>query len=648
MKLKLFLPVFFIINIFGEPYPIDYWAVDPGMSNVNVSLNGKYISYEKKASKRSDVQLEILETDNLSSEPFIVTGDVMEIITSDWVSDDQLIIIFRQQVRDSIEGFNQGIYSYKAVKLDLDTKKFTELDKNRTVGSGKVFSTRVTNILPDDPNTILISYAEAQRGQTFRNASYYKYNLKTGKKRLVLKGNERYFNIQFDNDANPISATGYDERSKEYIYFTREPGSSSWVEVYRQSINDYEDFDIVSTYIDDNKSKVYVIANNGEDKTGLWLYDLKNKKYISKIYSDNVKDLNGPLYHYNQAKYPDEFIGVTTFKDRFKRIFLNNDLTLEVEALYYQLEQIIPNSHTVSIVSSDYDSKTFVVKNTAPNDPGSYYLIHNSQITYLGNEKPFLKSEDLASLSYISYPSSDGQTIYAYVHTPKGNGPHPLVVMPHGGPFVEERILFDEWPQFFANNGYMVIQPQYRGSYGYGIDFHKKAFIDGGEGGKKMQDDLDYGAKHLIEKGLVDKDNVYMFGWSYGGYTSLIASMNKEKLYKCVVAGAAVADLVQQYNYYGSRLDGAQKVRQEAYSKDSVNPIDHIDEIKVPLLIIHGDNDQRVPIKHAYKFVDELNKKDIKHEFIILEGADHFLGTIGYSNMLNMWSSSLDFIQSCN
>ena len=92
MKLKLFLPVFFIINISADPYPIDYWAVDPGMSNVNVSLNGKYISYEK-ASKRSDVQLEILETDNLSSEPFIVTGDVMEIITSDWVSDDQLIII---------------------------------------------------------------------------------------------------------------------------------------------------------------------------------------------------------------------------------------------------------------------------------------------------------------------------------------------------------------------------------------------------------------------------------------------------------------------------------------------------------------------------------------------------------------------------
>ena len=128
---------------------------------------------------------------------------------------------------------------------------------------------------------------------------------------------------------------------------------------------------------------------------------------------------------------------------------------------------------------------------------------------------------------------------------------------------MEVRLLKKE---FYLMNGHNFLQIMVIwlfnlsiGGHGYGIDFHKKAFINGGEGGKKMQDDLDYGAKYLIEKGQVDKDNVYMFGWSYGGYTSLIASMNKEKLYKCTVAGAAVADLVQQYNYYGSRLDGAQK-----------------------------------------------------------------------------------------
>ena len=645
---KFYLTSFLLSSfLYSEPYPIDYWAVDQGMNNVSVSLGGNYLAYEKKPSKNSNIQIEILETNNLEKEPFIVSGDVMEVITFDWVSDDQMIVIFRQQVRDSIEGFNQGIFSYKAVKLDLKSKKFTELDKSRTVGAGKVFSTRVVNILPDQPNTILISYAEAQRGQSFRNASYYKYDLKKGKRRLVLKGNEKYFNIRFDNKANPISATGYDERNKEYIYYSREPESSNWKEIYRKSINDYEDFDIVSKYIDDNKSQVYVIANNGEDKSGLWIYDLKTKSYIKKVFADSIKDLNGPLYHYNTAKYPRMFVGVSTFKDRYKRVFLNNETTLEIEALYYQLDQLIPNSHTTSIVSSNYESTTFVIKNTAPNDPGSYYLIHNNTIKYLGNVKPFLEPNELAELSYISYPSSDDTVIHAYVHTPKGDGPFPLVVMPHGGPFVEEKILFDEWPQFFANNGYMVIQPQYRGSYGYGMDFHKKAFINSGEGGKKMQDDLDYGAKYLIQNGTVDKDNVFMFGWSYGGYASLIASMNDEKLYKCVVAGAAVADTIQQYNYYGSRLDGAQKVRQESYSKDSVNPIDHIDDIKVPLLMIHGDNDQRVPIKHAYKFVEELEANNIEHEFIVLEGADHFLGTIGYKNMLKMWESSLNYIQTC-
>lgn len=645
---KLLTLLLITLNIHTEPYPVDYWAVDPGMENVTVSLNGSYLAYEKKASKTSQVQIEILETDNLSKKPFVVTGDVMEIITSDWISDDQMIIIFRQKVRDGIEGFNQGIYSYKAVKLDLESKKFTELDKNRSVGTGKIFSTRVANILPNDPNNILISYSEAQRGQTFRNASYYIYNLKTEKKRLVLKGNEKYYNIRFDDEGNPISANGYDDRTKETIYYKRDIGSSSWEEFYRKSRNDYDDFEVVSDYVDDAKTSVYVISNNGEDKSGLWLYDLANKKYVKKIYSDKIKDLYGPLYHYNRAKYPRKFIGVSTYKDRFKRIFLNNELTLEVEALYYQLEQIIPNSHTLSIESSDYNSDTFVVKNSGPKDPGSFYLIHNNQLQYLGNVKPFLKTEDLASLSYISYPSSDGQKIYAYIHKPNGQGPFPLIVMPHGGPFVEEVILFDEWPQFFANNGFMVIQPQYRGSYGYGVDFHKMAFINGGEGGKKMQDDLDYGAKYLIDEGIVDKNNVFMFGWSYGGYASLIASMNDDKLYKCVVAGAAVADIVQQYNYYGKFLSGSQKTRQESYTKGSINPIDNIDDIKVPLLIIHGDNDQRVPIKHAYKFVEELTKKNINHEFIVLEGADHFLGTIGYENMLKMWDSSLNYFNNCN
>ena len=283
MRYRLILTTFLALNLYSEPYPIDYWAVDPGMSNVTVSLNGTYLAYEKKASKRSSIQIEILETNNLTKYPFIVSGDVMEIIAYDWVSDDQMIIIFRQQVRESITGFNEGIYSYKAVQLDLASQKFTELDKNRTVGAGKVFSTRVANILPNEPNKILISYAEAQRGQSFRNASYYKYDLKTGKKRLVLKGNEKYYNIIFDDDGYPIRANSYDVGNEETVYYKREPNSSTWEEFFRKSINDYDDFRIVSEYIDEDESEIYVIANNGNDKSGLWIYNLKEENTYKKF-----------------------------------------------------------------------------------------------------------------------------------------------------------------------------------------------------------------------------------------------------------------------------------------------------------------------------------------------------------------------------
>ena len=112
-----------------------------------------------------------------------------------------------------------------------------------------------------------------------------------------------------------------------------------WVEVYRQSINDYEDFDIVSTYPDDNKSKVYVIANNGEDKTGLWLYDFENKSIYQRYILIMLKTLMDLYIITIKQNILMNLLVVTTFKDRFKRIFINNDLTLEVEAAYYQLEK---------------------------------------------------------------------------------------------------------------------------------------------------------------------------------------------------------------------------------------------------------------------------------------------------------------------
>src|SRR5690606_13334889 len=149
-------------------------------------------------------------------------------------------------------------------------------------------------------------------------------------------------------------------------------------------------------------------------------------------------------------------------------------------------------------------------------DPGTFYLLKDNRLETVGSKQPLLKSEHLADVRYISYEARDGLRIPAYITVPHGEPPFPLVVMPHGGPFVPEVVGYDEWGQVLANNGYLVLQPQYRGSLNYGLQFYLSAFIEGGQGGYKMQDDKDDGALYLVEQGLADPDRMAMFGWSYG------------------------------------------------------------------------------------------------------------------------------------
>lgn len=629
----------------SEPYPLEYWATGNGLNDVQVSLEGSYLSFEKIPSRTSPKEIHILETDNLSKIPMVIGGTKMDVEQYFWVSDQHMVVVFRQQVRKGIEGFNQGVFNYKTAMLNVKTKKYKELDRDRSLGAGKRFSTRLVDILPERKDEIIISYAEAQRGQPFKNPAYYLYNFKTDRKKLILRSSGEYYGLRFDKNAEPISASGFDSQTKEYIWYYRPKGTSSWVEYHRMHEDSFEVFNVMRT--NSFEDDIYVIANNGEDKTALWKYNVEQKTFVKKIFALKDSDLYGPLYHFNRSKYPDSLIGITSFTDKFRRIYLKGDLSLEVEALYYQLENLIPNSYQVSITSSDNDADTFIILNTAPNDPGTYYLFNNNSLVKIGEKKPFLKSEDLASLEYIEYPSSDGLMIPAYLHVPKGDGPFPLVVMPHGGPFVGETVTYDTWPQLFANNGYMVLQPQYRGSYGYGIEFHKKAFNNGGQGGLLMQDDADWGAIDLIKKGRVDKDNVFMFGWSNGGYYAAIAATNKNNIYNCVVAGAPVTDLDQQKGYFLNRLRGAQEIRQRGYFDGSISPIDVVEDVSIPILIVHGDNDQRVPVLHAYKYADELKKYGKDHKLVVLENADHFSNTLTYDHYITLYSESLSFLDSC-
>lgn len=639
----LILSGFFVtcISYAGEapkPYPLEYWALREVINNAQVSPDGKYLGLMKIPSKTGNPVLEVYDAANLEKEPFRLNADPMEITNFYWASDKDIVFTLRQKVRDKIEGFNQGVYETRLAVVDVEKKKMDSFDE---------LNPAIENLLPSKPNKIIISFQEGEAdgpgsklSEAYRPRAYWEFDLDKGTKKLLIRGKISVGNIDFDAQGRPYQARGFDLAKGEYIGYTRWPGESGWTVSYRQHEDSFENTQSVG--IDETKPRhLLAIAYNGDDKLGLWSYDTDNQKFDELIYRRKDVDVYGVRYHSNSWEYPDRVVGVTYFTDKRHTEFFD-----EVEgATYHQLEQIIPNAHYININSRSRDGNTMTVYNAGPRDPGTYYLLKDGRFVSVGSKQPLLESENLADLDYITYDARDGIPVRAYVTVPQGDPPFPLIVLPHGGPFVTEVVVYDEWAQMLANNGYMIVQPQYRGSFNYGLDFHLISFKSGGQGGHKMQDDKDDAALYLVERGLADPERIAMFGWSYGGYAALVAASRTPQIYQCVIAGAAVADQLQQVNYYRYQLRGAQKERQMAYREGSVNPIDEVAKVNVPILLIHGDVDQRVPVTHSNRYRKELDKHNKNYRYLELEGADHFYSTLFYRHQIAMYETMIDFLE---
>jgi dipeptidyl aminopeptidase/acylaminoacyl peptidase len=609
------------------------------VTGVSLSPDGSQFALTRILERGGNPIIELYDSDNLDKDPVRIDSSPMEIMPGiRWIDDNVFLFGTRQQVREQIKGFNQGTYKRQNVKYDGSAKK--------PIGRIRQDYFSVEGLLPNKKNKILISVQEGvpdgmqSGGSTIRPRAYYEYDLKRNRKKLLMRGKIALGNIQFDQDGNATHAFGYDIRTNEYTYHWRPKGTKDWEEMYRLHRDSFETFSPISPDpVADNH--FLVIAHNGYDKTGLWSFDAKNQKFSEALYRRNDVDSGGTFGHSNRLSNGDDIAGVVWCKDECYREFFDPN----EEALYRQLESIIPNADKIYITGRSQDGNTLIVANLSPRDPGTYYLIRNGRVSKISGRKPYLEYDQLADVNYVTYKARDGRNIGGYLTVPNGDGPFPLIVMPHGGPYVSETTdTFDEWSQMLANNGYMVFQPQYRGSKKYGLEFYKSAFINGSEAGHAMQDDKDDGALYLAKQGLVDPDRMAMFGWSYGGYAALVAASREDQIYQCVIAGAAVTDPEMQVDYYRYRMEGAQKLEQLTTWDGAISPINEVTKVNVPLYILHGDNDQRVPPEHYYKYVKELEKEKIPHKKALLEGADHFGNTLFYRHKMTLYKSMLEFL----
>lgn len=627
----------------SEPYPLEYFALRAVTSNVTVSPDGKRVAMLKILTRTGNPILHIYDTDDLDGDAFVVNADPMEITSYYWADDEYIVLTLRQRVRDMVKGPEDSVYAGRIAILDLVNEKFDDFD---------AAAPRVENILEGVPGKIIISEQpgmdqDLSLAEAFRPRAYYEMDLKKGTKQLLIRGKIDVGQIEFDSKGNPRVARGYDARTKDSLHLYRDPGEKDWEIVYRVKEDDVEQpyawwYGEFLGFDDAIPGNLLVLAFNGDDKRGLWSFNPKTKTFDELLYRRSDVDVSGVRFHSNSWAYPDRVTAVSYSID--KHYFEYFD---ELEgATYRQLEELIPNAHYVRITSRSKDGDTLVAQNAGPHDPGTYYLYNKGEFKVIGSQQPLFDSDDLADVEYMVYEARDGRKIPAFVTMPKGEGPFPLIVLPHGGPHVSETIIYSEWPQMLANNGYLVIQPQYRMSMGHGLDHFTSGILQGhSEMGRKMQDDKDDGALYLIEQGLADPDRVAMFGWSYGGYAALVAASRTPQIYQCTIAGAAVADYVRSANdeVRGYKPTGLNEIwRDRQYQ--AVQPVDEVEKVNIPILLIHGSVDSRVLPKQARYYRKELEKQGKFHKFVELDGADHFSNTLFYDHQLTLYESIIDFL----
>ncbi len=597
--------------------PLDAFTMMPVIRSVSVSDDGRRIAILRSTTKLGDYVIEIRETNNLSKKPIVLGANKMMVSSVTWLNNDRIGVSFRQILK-------QG-------SRKRWVNEFAITDANGKSGwliptkSKKIAGFSIIDKLSDNKDEILV--------ETDVNRNYIpdviRYNIKTGRSVTVMRGNTKIQgSFIADHDGEIRAASGWNLSDRTIDLYVREKGSSKWQVIHKISPEKRENYSFAG-FSKENPNEVYVNANMGEDKTGIYLYNIETKKYSERLFGLKSVDSNGVLF----SKKGD-FLGFSYISKTYKRYFTDEN----EKALYDGLKPLFKGKQ-ISIISRSDDDNALVIRTSSSKDSGSYYLLTNKKkLEKIGERLPLLDKDKLADVKYISYKARDGRKIRAYLTLPKGNGPHPAIVLPHGGPWVRDTIVFDEWSQLLAYHGYIVIQPNYRGSTGYGLEH----WIAGDKNwGLTMQDDLDDAALFLVEKGLTTKDKLAMFGWSYGGYAAFAGSMRENNIYQCTVAGAGVSDL-NRINATLNESRFLQKLQRPTLK--GVSPLDQVEKVNVPILVIHGDIDGRVPIKHSRQFVDELKKYNKDYKYIELKDADHFYDTLFYNHKTRFYSELLDWL----
>lgn len=625
----------------AAPPSAEDFGREPAIRGMSIAPDGKHIAAITSPDGKTPY-VTIWRTDQPDKPPVHLACNERAVCQGvRFIKNDRIFVTVRQTWTTTLTqgGGTQKRHLILGYITDLEGKNW-RLPFGESVNDEIPATSFVLDTLPGDPRNILVAKTNPFVG----SADVYKIDVYTNASRRLYIGSDKYGQEQTDIDGEirARQSIGFENGNVYLAQWIRASASAPWVEHFRWYAKDREPKEVVGFTTDPNI--IYVRSSAGRDKAAIYEYDIADRTFGEIVFEHKLFEAGFPV-----TAHDGRVLGFS-YEAESGRVYWTDEKMASYDKGLRQALGIktVPVSWTdtatgatnryatpdgvgVSIIGWSNDLKYVLAVKSGPRQPPEYYLLTDGgKLSLLGKARPGFDVTTLGDMRLVQYAARDGLMIPALLTTPRkeiyGPGPYPTIIHPHGGPWGRDSMTWDTtgWVQYFASRGYAVLQPQFRGSEGWGQKLWRAGDA---QWGLTMQDDKDDGAKWLIAQGIAAPDRIVMHGYSYGGYSAMAAAVRPNGLYQCAVAGAGVAsvdrfrELINQ-NRFGREF--------QLPAVDGMSPIKEADKVSIPVFLYHGDRDITVPIEESERFVSALRSSGKPVKFLVLKDMGH---------QINLWEA---------
>jgi dipeptidyl aminopeptidase/acylaminoacyl peptidase len=549
--------------------PVEDFFKDPEFTSVSLSPTGEYITVSVPRGDRT--LLAAFRTADMSLVGKWDYGARRHIDRVVWVNDTRFFMFVSLKL---------GRYDFRVGTPDVYA---SDVDGRRRADIPNGGTYQIVDIMHDDPSHILVQ-------RSIENAFLSRLNVYTGQVRTVASAPVDSGGFLVDHDRKVRYAIGL---NKDLTSVTLRRDGDRWTEVHRAAMGESQLFPIA---FDRENKRVFVSVSESGEPSRLYLLDPETNQ--REMVSQNANVVASRLLTSSDER---DLLGVV-YEDGVPRIDLIDPEHPESRT-YAGLINAFPD-HAVSFGGISRDGRYVLVRTYSDVDPGSYYLFDrsNGQAKFLLASMDWIKPEQMSEMRAISFTARDGTQVHGYITIPRNSDGRnlPLIMHPHGGPHGPRDYWgFNPEVQFLANRGYAVLQVNFRGSGGYGNAFERKGYRNWGT---TMIDDMTDAVDWAVREGIADPERVCTYGASYGGYAALQSVVREPERYKCTIGYVGVYSLplmMRDGDIPRSESGRAYLNRvlpQTTGEQQAQSPAFNVDRIRIPVMLVHGERDERVPM----------------------------------------------------